>query len=130
MNLYYNLPPKQRYVQQLVTLFNSDEQLWESLKSKRAFVACFSRGYRRNSKSNLICLTLPRRAHRKTVWVGSRNDEIRSRSPKTTSIESVIHSVRGEKVILDVDLAHIYGATTKRLNEQVKSPCSMRFVSS
>ena len=35
MNLYYNLPPKQRCVQQLVTLFNSDEQLWESLKSKR-----------------------------------------------------------------------------------------------
>ena len=36
------------------------------------------------------------------------------------SIESVIHSVRGEKVILDVDLALIYGVTTKRLNEQVK----------
>jgi ORF6N domain len=41
-------------------------------------------------------------------------------SRKTMSIESVIHSVRGEKVILDVDLALIYGVTTKRLNEQVK----------
>jgi hypothetical protein len=41
-------------------------------------------------------------------------------SRKTMSIESVIHSVRGEKVILDVDLARIYGVTTKRLNEQVK----------
>ena len=39
---------------------------------------------------------------------------------KTVSIESVIHSVRGEKVILDVDLARIYGVSTKRLNEQVK----------
>ena len=39
---------------------------------------------------------------------------------KTLSIESVIHSVRGEKVILDVDLARIYGVSTKRLNEQVK----------
>ena len=38
----------------------------------------------------------------------------------TISIESVIHAVRGEKVILDVDLARIYGVTTKRLNEQVK----------
>ena len=35
-------------------------------------------------------------------------------------IESVIHTVRGEKVILDVDPARIYGVTTKRLNEQVK----------
>jgi len=39
---------------------------------------------------------------------------------KAVPIESVIHSVRGEKVILDVDLARIYGVTTKRLNEQVK----------
>ena len=49
------------------------------------------------------------------------------------SIESVIHSVRGEKVILDVDLALIYGVTTKRLNEQVKRnsrrfPADLRFV--
>ena len=35
MNLYYNLPSKQRRVQRLVTLFNIDEQLWESLKAKR-----------------------------------------------------------------------------------------------
>lgn len=39
---------------------------------------------------------------------------------KAVPIESVIHSVRDEKVILDVDLARIYGVTTKRLNEQVK----------
>jgi len=32
----------------------------------------------------------------------------------------VIQTVRGERVILDVDLARIYGVTTKRLNEQVK----------
>ncbi len=35
-------------------------------------------------------------------------------------IESVIQTVRGEKIILDADLARIYGVTTKRLNEQVK----------
>jgi len=38
----------------------------------------------------------------------------------TLNIESVIHTVRGEKIILDVDLAQVYGVTTKRLNEQVK----------
>ena len=35
-------------------------------------------------------------------------------------IEPVIHVIRGSRVILDVDLAAIYGVTTKRLNEQVK----------
>ena len=35
-------------------------------------------------------------------------------------IAPVIRTIRGQKVILDVDLARIYGVTTKRLNEQVK----------
>jgi hypothetical protein len=35
-------------------------------------------------------------------------------------VEPLIHEVRGEKVILDSDLARLYGVTTKRLNEQVK----------
>jgi hypothetical protein len=35
-------------------------------------------------------------------------------------IESRILLVRGHKVLLDSDLAQLYGVTTKRLNEQVK----------
>jgi hypothetical protein len=35
-------------------------------------------------------------------------------------IESSILLVRGEKVMLDRDLAKLYGTTTKRLNEQVR----------
>jgi len=35
-------------------------------------------------------------------------------------IENSILFIRGEKVILDSDLARLYGVTTKRLNEQVK----------
>ncbi len=31
-----------------------------------------------------------------------------------------IHFIRGQKVMLDRDLAELYGVTTKRLNEQVK----------
>jgi hypothetical protein len=38
----------------------------------------------------------------------------------TDSVESRILTIRGQKVILDSDLAAIYGVTTKRLNEQVK----------
>ena len=37
MNPYCNLPPEQRRVQQLVTQFNADEQLWRSLEDKRRF---------------------------------------------------------------------------------------------
>ncbi len=35
-------------------------------------------------------------------------------------IESRIHIVRGQRVMVDVDLAGLYGVPTKRLNEQVK----------
>jgi hypothetical protein len=37
----------------------------------------------------------------------------------TDSLESRILTIRGQKVILDSDLAAIYGVTSKRLNEQV-----------
>jgi hypothetical protein len=36
------------------------------------------------------------------------------------SLERAIHLVRGQKVMLDSDLAEIYGVTTKRLIEQLK----------
>jgi len=35
MNRDYNLPPAQRRVQQLVAVFNADEQLWRCLEGKR-----------------------------------------------------------------------------------------------
>jgi hypothetical protein len=35
-------------------------------------------------------------------------------------IETLILTIRGQKVILDADLAELYGVPTKRLNEQVK----------
>ena len=35
-------------------------------------------------------------------------------------VEKTILLVRGQKVILDADLAELYGVSTKRLNEQVK----------
>jgi hypothetical protein len=42
------------------------------------------------------------------------------RAISTESIERRIFVIRGQKVILDADLAQLYGVTTKRLNEQVK----------
>jgi hypothetical protein len=39
---------------------------------------------------------------------------------QTPQIEDLIHTIRGEKVILDSDLARIYGVATFRFNEAVK----------
>lgn len=38
----------------------------------------------------------------------------------TVDIATLIVAIRGKRVILDRDLAGLYGTTTKRLNEQVK----------
>jgi phage regulator Rha-like protein len=35
-------------------------------------------------------------------------------------VESLIIPIRGDKIILDSDLARVYGVATRRLNEQVK----------
>jgi len=46
-----------------------------------------------------------------------------TKQPKPTvpvPVESLIHTVRGQKIILDTDLAIIYGVEIRRLNEQVK----------
>jgi hypothetical protein len=34
VNFNYNIPPKQRRIQQLVAQFNADEELWLTLESK------------------------------------------------------------------------------------------------
>jgi hypothetical protein len=45
----------------------------------------------------------------------------RTRQPSRTvaNIERAIHVIRGQRVMLDSDLAGMYGVTTARLNEQV-----------
>ncbi|MDI1318960.1 MAG: ORF6N domain-containing protein [bacterium] len=43
------------------------------------------------------------------------------KSPATVpSVESVIHTIRGERVILDADLAKLYGVPTKAFNQAVR----------
>ena len=39
---------------------------------------------------------------------------------RSSQIENRILLIRGEKVVIDTDLAEFYGVATKRLNEQVK----------
>ena len=41
-------------------------------------------------------------------------------SPESVSLKSMIRLIRGQQVMLDSDLAFLYGVETRRLNEQVK----------
>ena len=49
-------------------------------------------------------------------WIFSHLNIMKPKKP----IESLILNLRGQKVILDADLAELYDVPTKRLNEQVK----------
>ena len=48
------------------------------------------------------------------------NNEIIIPELNNETIESMIYESRGEKVMLDFELAKIYGYTTKSFNQQVK----------
>ena len=47
-------------------------------------------------------------------------DQIVTVQRKIANVEGAIHLIRGQRVMLDSDLAAIYGVTTKRLNEQLR----------
>ena len=47
-------------------------------------------------------------------------DQSMSSHRRIANLESAIHLIRGQRVMLDSDLAMVYGVTTKRLNEQLK----------
>ena len=49
------------------------------------------------------------------------NNEIIVTELNNETIESMIYVIRGMKVMLDFDLARIYGYETRRFNEQVKN---------
>jgi hypothetical protein len=53
--------------------------------------------------------------------ISLRAFESQMTSPREIStVENTSHLVRGQRVMLDSDLAAIYGVTTKRLNQQVR----------
>jgi hypothetical protein len=52
--------------------------------------------------------------------ISLRNFEPMTAPQEIVAVENAIHLVRGQRVMLDSDLAAFYGVTTKRLNEQLK----------
>ncbi len=73
--------------------------------------------------SKFIFYSLPRRGHRRenNKWhqaFGQLDERATGRNEK--QILKTIIVIRGKKVILDSDLAKLYGVETRRLNEQVR----------
>jgi hypothetical protein len=52
--------------------------------------------------------------------ISLRNFEPMTAPQEIVAVENAIHLVRGQRVMLDSDLAAFYGVTTKRLNEQLR----------
>ena len=46
--------------------------------------------------------------------------DVKSSDTSLVIIEERIHLIRGQRVVLSMDLAKFYGVSAKRLNEQVK----------
>ena len=58
---------------------------------------------------------------RSQIATGSEGNEMSNEMPlQVDQIGSLIRTIRGQKVILDSDLARIYGVPTKVLNQAVK----------
>ena len=51
---------------------------------------------------------------------GQSVDAVENFDRRNINIESFIRTIRGQKVMVDFDLAMLYGVKNKRLNEQVK----------
>jgi len=50
-------------------------------------------------------------------------DSVMSSNRQIDNVETAIYLIRGQRVMLDSDLAKIYGTSTMRLNEQFKRNC-------
>jgi hypothetical protein len=64
--------------------------------------------------------TRPRCFHDPVVFTEKENLMTKDLMIPDERIEKTILFVKGQKVIIDADLAELYGVTTKRLNQQVK----------
>lgn len=68
-----------------------------------------------------MVISLPKYSNPKEMVKEKESDQVEERQlPVENNVESLIRVIRGQQVMLDHDLAELYGVETKRLNEQVK----------
>jgi phage regulator Rha-like protein len=59
-------------------------------------------------------------SHSPFFYLSINYDKNKNMASKLTKIQSLIYDIRGQKVMLDRDLAKLYGVEVKRLNEAIK----------
>jgi hypothetical protein len=81
-------------------------------------------GKRKRSKAEAVALARYNASLRKRAEIATPSDQkVGPAGPAILSIEKIKQAIllaRGEKVILDADLAQLYGVTTRTLNQAVK----------
>src|ERR671919_108547 len=55
-----------------------------------------------------------------TCYRGRRGTPVMKTRTSNELVEPLIFTIRGHRVVLDTDLAHVYGATTKTFNQAFK----------
>ncbi len=95
MNPYYNLPPEQRRVQQLVAQLNAEAQQWRSLEAERLLRRWRTQSYRPSFENNSTCSNSQGRVYYKTLSVDLCNNGTRSdnRPQIATGSQSVLRDV-------------------------------------
>lgn len=69
----------------------------------------------------IIVVSLPKYSNLKEMAKEKEFEQVEGQQlPIENKVESLIRVIRGQQVMLDRDLAELYGVETKRLNEQVK----------
>ena len=69
----------------------------------------------------IIVVSLPKYSNPKEMAKEKELEQVEGQQlPVENKVESLIRVIRGQQVMLDRDLAELYGVETRRLNEQVK----------
>ncbi len=117
---YYDIPNKQRYY----TWTNNIETFLEDIKFARSRINQFkyyALNFRFDEMLGMLQSIQDNSQSEETIKISDKSHlTLTNRALNNINIESLILTIRGQKVMVDFDLAMLYGVLNKRLNEQVK----------
>ena len=117
---YYDIPNKQRYY----TWTNNIETFLEDIKFARSRINQFkyyALNFRFDEMLGMLQSIQDNSQSEETIKISDKSHlTLTNRALNNINIESLILTIRVQKVMVDFDLAMLYGVLNKRLNEQVK----------
>ena len=117
---YYDIPNRQRYY----TWTNNIETFLEDIKFARSRINQFkfyALNFRFDEMLGMLQSIQDNSQSEETIKISDKSHlTLTNRALNNINIESLILTIRGQKVMVDFDLAMLYGVLNKRLNEQVK----------